>query len=434
MYNLKMAKISIRRVRINPENRQIFVLGAGVLGALAVSLTLGTGIWLFRSTASVVDIEGSYVDSSTFEIEEPYRVVDYIVAAGETWGIITENLGLDWSTASVLLEASYDVHDLTYIHAGNELRFLFDRENDEFSGIEYDIDDERILVIAINKEGGFSAREEEIHYEIVQVKKQGIIESSLFETALSEGIPQGAIVRLAGIFAWDIDFASNVREGDSFAVVYEDRFREGEYVGPGRILVARFTNDGEDFFAFFYSDPEGQEGYYDDEGRELRRQFLRSPLDYSRITSGFSYNRYHPILNTFTTHRAIDYAASAGTPVSATADGTVTYVGWKGGNGKYVGIRHANSYSAGYAHLSYYAKGIKVGARVSQNQVIGFVGSTGLSTGPHLHYEMRKNGSLINPLRLDLPPGQPLNEEYIEDFFREKDLLTELLQFNGSLQ
>jgi len=230
-------------------------------------------------------------------------------------------------------------------------------------------------------------------------------------------------MELAGIFAWDVDFASSVQPQDSFKVVYEERYRDGKYVGPGKILTSKFINSGREVLAFYYVNPEGSTGYYNEEGRELRRQFLRSPLDYKRISSGFSYSRFHPVLNTFTTHRAIDYAAARGTPVSATADGQVTYAGWNGGNGNYVGIRHENGYSTGYAHLSDFAKGVTWGSWVKQNQVVGFVGSTGFSTGPHLHYEMRKNGALINPLRLDLPPGKMMASEYLDGFFVEKDKL-----------
>ena len=283
------------------------------------------------------------------------------------------------------------------------------------------------MIIEKKDDGGFGVDVREIIYDTKIVSGQGIITSSLFETARQEGIPSGIIIEMATIFGWDIDFASSVYEGDSFIVVYEERFRDGELVGTGKILTSRFTNGGTDFYTFYYEDPSGYTEYYNEEGREMRRQFLRSPLDYKRITSGFSYNRFHPILNKFTTHRAIDYSASAGTPVSATAAGTVTYVGWKGGNGKYVGVRHANGYSTGYAHLSSYAKGVYVGAKVKQNQVVGFVGSTGLSTGSHLHYEMIKNGRFINPLTMDLPPGKPVEKDYLEDFYLKRDELIKIL-------
>ena len=355
------------------------------------------------------------------------RVMEYVVEAGDTWETIMKKIGIDWSIGHAVLEASQDIHNLAFIHAGNEVRFFFDGTTDELRNVEYDMNDETLLRISQSAEGTFVVDVKDIIYDVDLTTKQGIIESSLFETAQAQRIPANIIMDLARIFAWDVDFASSVQPKDSFVVVYEDRFRDGEYAGPGKILTAKFVNTGRETYAFFYKDPEGNEEYYNEEGRELRRQFLRTPLDYKRITSGFSYNRFHPILNTFTSHRAIDYSAANGTPVSATASGVVNYAGWNDGNGKYVGIRHENGYSTGYAHLSAYAKGIRVGVKGAQNQVIGFVGSTGFSTGPHLHYEMRKNGALINPLRLDLPPGKMITEGYLEEFFIERGRLKSLL-------
>ena len=408
--------------------------------------TLLLGFWFFHSKDST-DHETQGTPPGV--VREKNRQVVYIVTEGDTWEKIMEKLGVDWNLGLEYLTISENVHNLAFIHAGNEFRFLFDSGTDELAALEYDIDDKEFLIIEKKDSGEFGVDVREIVYDIKIVSARGVITSSLFETALEGGIPPGVIIEMATIFGWDIDFASSVYEGDSFTVVYEERFRaarEGEprqgrdgelarlaeasakRVGPGKILTAQFINGGVEFATFYYEDPSGYTEYYNKDGREMRRQFLRSPLDYKRITSGFSYNRYHPILNAFTTHRAIDYAAAAGTPVSATAAGTVNYVGWKGGNGKYVGIRHANGYRTGYAHLSAYAKGVYVGAKVKQNQVVGFVGSTGLSTGPHLHYEMFKNGAFINPLRMDLPPGKPVEKEYFEDFLLKRDLLMKLLE------
>jgi murein DD-endopeptidase MepM/ murein hydrolase activator NlpD len=384
---------------------------------------------VFRSDGRTDGERVLELNSNTQEAAEARsRTVEYVVEDGDTWEKIMEKMGVDWNLGFAYLAVSKGAHNLASIRAGNEFRFLFDKDTEVLSGLEYDIDDEKFLIIEKKEDGEFGVDLREIVYDTKVVFGRGIIESSLFETAEMEGIPPGIILEMARIFGWDIDFASSVYKGDNFVVVYEERFRDGEKVAPGKILTARFVNAGKDFFAFFYEDPEGLAEYYNSEGRETRRQFLRSPLDYKRITSGFSYNRFHPILNTFTTHRAIDYAAVAGTPVSSTAHGTVNYVGWKGGNGNYVGIRHANGYSTGYAHLSAFAKGMYTGAKVKQNQVIGFVGSTGLSTGAHLHYEMLKNGSFINPLRMDLPPGKPVQKEYLEDFYEKRDRLMELFE------
>jgi len=397
-------------------------IGSVVLLSLIVS-----GSFLFLGNDSKEIGEDNSGEISADTEEEKFRLVEYTVEDGDTWEKIIGKIGVDWNLGLEFLTISENAHNLASIHAGNEFRFLFDSSTEELMGLEYDIDDEEFLIIEKKGDEEFGVDVREIVYDTKIVSGRGIITSSLFETAQEEGIPPGVILNMAVIFGWDIDFASSVYEGDSFTVIYEERYRDGKHVRHGKILTAHFVNGGKDFYTFYYEDPSGYAEYYNEEGREMRRQFLRSPLDYKRITSGFSYNRYHPILDAFTTHRAIDYAAVTGTPVSATAAGTVNYTGWKGGNGKYVGIRHANGYRTGYAHLSAYARGIYVGAKVKQNQVIGFVGSTGLSTGPHLHYEMLKNGAFVNPFRMDLPPGKPVEKEYLEDFYAKRNSLMELL-------
>ena len=398
-------------------------IGSVVLFSLVVS---GTFLFLDNGNKEI-EREDDGEEISADAEEEKFRLVEYTVEDGDTWEKIIGKIGVDWNLGLEFLTISENAHNLASIHAGNEFRFLFDSKTEVLTSLEYDIDDEEFLIIEKKEGGEFGVDVREIVYDTKIVSGRGVITSSLFETAQEEGIPPGITLNMAIIFGWDIDFTSSVYKGDSFTVIYEERYRDGEPVKPGKILTAHFVNGGKDFYTFYYEDPSGYDEYYNEEGREMRRQFLRSPLDYVRITSGFSYNRLHPILNTFTTHRAIDYAASSGTPVSATAAGTVNYVGWKGGNGEYVGVRHANGYRTGYAHLSSYAKGVYVGAKVKQNQVVGFVGSTGLSTGPHLHYEMLKNGAFINPLRMDLPPGKPVEKEYFEDFYTKRDSLMEVL-------
>lgn len=356
------------------------------------------------------------------------EVIEYKVGEDETWLAIVEKVGIDEKLGAELLAASEEAHLLASIRAGNVFRFYFDPSFSELFKLEYDIDKEEILIIEKSPDRKFEARKEKIAYRIEMSVKRGMIESSLFETAVLENIPAGVILNMAIIFGWDIDFASSVQKKDDFILAYEERFRGEKYADTGKIFAAKFVNSGAEFYAFLYEDSDGTPRYYSKEGRELKRQFLRSPLDYIRITSGFSYNRFHPILNTFTTHRAIDYAASEGTPVSVTADGAVTFVGWHGGNGQFIEVKHTNSYRTGYAHLSAYGKGIASGAKVKQNQVIGFVGSTGLSTGPHLHYEMFKDGVLINPLSVNLPPGKKLEGEKLEAFLEERDRLLKLIQ------
>jgi murein DD-endopeptidase MepM/ murein hydrolase activator NlpD len=396
----------------------LVIFGVGLAGARFFNFKNGTSGFGF---------------AKFFQPEETFRSVVYAIEEGDTWGVITEKLQMNSEMGSALLIASEadGAHPLTDIRAGNPIELRYDKGTGEFIELRYDISDEDMLVVArkVIEENlvEFIGQKRKIEYVVVPVVEGGVIESSLFETALAEGVPEAVILDMAWIFSWDIDFNTAIRTGDSFRVVYEKRTRNGEPVKPGRVLAAQFLNDGVEFFSFYYVDPEGDAEYRNADGDELKRQFLRAPLDYRRISSGFSTNRYVEVLKYFSSHRAIDYAASSGTPVSATADGTITFLGWNGDHGRHIRIKHGNGYETGYSHLSAYAKGMKVGARVKQNDVIGFVGSSGLSTGPHLHYEMRLNGGLVNPLSLDLPPGKPLKEEYLSDFETRKAQLLGLL-------
>lgn len=408
----------------------LFIVGTALVACVlfAAFLLLDSSIDIKNIKADVRASSGSLLTGADPRVgSAPVKIEEYVVKGGDTWGQIVEEVDFDPKLGESLRDSAKDVHDLSTIRAGRVFRFYFNENTTELLKLEYDTDDKTILIIEKDERGGFFARKAETAYDIEIVTKRGVIESSLFETASEIGISPTVILNLATIFGWDIDFASNVQPKDSFVIAYEERSRDGKYVGPGKIFAARFSNSGTDFYAFLYEDPDGTPRYYNKEGMELRRQFLRSPLDYTRITSGFSYNRFHPILNTFTTHRAIDYAAAEGTPVSVTADGTATFVGWHGGNGKFIEVKHANGYRTGYAHLSSYGKGVTSGTKVRQNQVIGFVGSTGLSTGPHLHYEMRKDGILINPLGVNLPPGKKLAGENLDAFLMGREKLLKLI-------
>jgi len=216
-------------------------------------------------------------------------------------------------------------------------------------------------------------------------------------------------LQLAEVFAGDIDFYKDLQRGDRFAVVYEMRYIEGEPAGAGRIVAAEFENRGKTHRAFLFRDVDGSEGYYSADGAGMRRPFLRSPMEFSRVTSGFSNARFHPILQTWRAHRGVDYAAPMGTPVRATGNGAVAFAGLQGGYGNVIVLQHAGAFSTLYAHLSRFAPRIRAGARVSQGEIVGYVGHTGWATGPHLHYEFRVAGVQRDPMTLAaLPGGEPL--------------------------
>lgn len=247
---------------------------------------------------------------------------------------------------------------------------------------------------------------------------KGIIKSSLFEAAKDAGLSENLTMDLAYIFGWDVDFVLDIREGDSFNVVYEELYLDGKKVADGNILAAEFVNQGRSIKAVRYETPRGYASYYTPEGRSMRKAFLRTPVDFTRISSRFG-KRHHPILNTMRSHKGVDYAAPRGTPVKASGDGKIIWRGRKGGYGKTVVIDHGNGYSTLYAHMNSYSRKFRSGSRVKQGDVIGFVGSTGRATGPHLHYEFRVHGSHRNPLTVKLPTAAPVNKKYLADFQTE---------------
>jgi murein DD-endopeptidase MepM/ murein hydrolase activator NlpD len=245
---------------------------------------------------------------------------------------------------------------------------------------------------------------------------QGVITRSLFEAVEAAGAHDQTAVALADIFGWDIDFVLDVRPGDSFAVTYEEIWRDGTYLHDGPIEAAEFVNQGREFRAVRYTDPEGGSHYYTPDGKSLHKAFLRAPVEFTRISSGFNAARFHPILHRIRAHKGIDYAAPIGTPVHAAGDGRIRFAGWMGGYGNLVEIEHSSSVVTVYGHLSRFAQGTRVGAHVTQGTVIAYVGMTGLATGPHLHYEYRVNGVFKNPATVELPAAAPIDERWRADF------------------
>lgn len=242
------------------------------------------------------------------------------------------------------------------------------------------------------------------------------IDRSLFEAVAAAGARDQTALALAQIFGWDIDFALDIRPGDSFAVTYEELFEDGKFVKDGAVLAAMFRNNGRVYRAARYVDPTGAANYYTPEGRSLRRAFLRTPVDFTRVSSTFDLHRMHPILNLIRAHTGVDYAAPMGTPVHAAGSGHVRFMGDKGGYGNVVEIDHSQGIVTVYGHLSRFAQGIHVGSRVNQGELIAYVGMTGLATGPHLHYEYRVNGVFENPQSVHLPDALPIEGEWLADF------------------
>jgi murein DD-endopeptidase MepM/ murein hydrolase activator NlpD len=268
------------------------------------------------------------------------------------------------------------------------------------------------------EEEGFSAGMIKHAITVEQVEAKGRITSSLYLAAADAGISDRTIMNLTDIFAWDIDFVLDIRQGDEFRLIVEQRSRDGVAVVEGNILAAEFTNQGEVFRAIRYEDPSGHSSYFTPDGRSLRKTFLRAPLSFSRVSSNFNPNRRHPVLNTIRAHKGVDYAASHGTPVKAAGDGKIIFRGKKGGYGNAVIVQHGGNITTLYGHLSNFNRQARNGSRVKQGQVIGYVGQTGLASGPHLHYEYRKNGVHKNPRTVSLPKAEPIDPALKADFLR----------------
>jgi len=243
---------------------------------------------------------------------------------------------------------------------------------------------------------------------VVTTYSRGVINSSLFLSAKRAGLSHSLTMDLANVFGYDIDFAMDIREGDEFEVIYEEKVVNGKRVGTGNILSARFTNRGKTYTAVRYTNKQGTTSYYNANGESMRKAFIRTPVDFARISSRFSTGRKHPILNKIRAHKGVDYAAPHGTPIKAAGDGRVTLAGRNGGYGNTVIIQHGQRYRTLYAHMQGFAKGIRNGANVKQGQIIGYIGTTGLSTGPHLHYEFQVNGVHVDPLSQKLPMADPI--------------------------
>jgi len=319
----------------------------------------------------------------------------------------------------VLAQLCKPVFNLRQIRLGQPYRIY--TEDGQLSRLEYEMDDDQYLVVIPQKSEAqacdpFSVEVHDIPYEYRTDVVEGTIASNLFEAVEQSGESPALAIHLADIFGWEVDFIRDLREGDTFRVVVEKRFRDGEFKGYKRVIAASFTNQGELHEGFRMEDEQGITQFYNAEGGNLRRAFLKAPLAFQRISSNYSGRRLHPVLKTYRPHHGVDYAAPTGTPVHAIGDGTVIKVARDHAAGKYIKIRHSNGYESGYLHLSGYAKSIKRGKRVRQGQTIGYVGSTGYATGPHLDFRMKKNGSYVNPRKVISPRSEPVSKAKRAEF------------------
>lgn len=334
------------------------------------------------------------------------------IQPGET---VTGLLGEHLSEQEIyhLNRDSRDIFPLSSLCAGQPYKICLTEGT--FSRFEYDINATEQFIVDRTADG-FAIARQDIPYDVRVSSVQGEIRSSLFEAMAEIGESAELTMALADIFAWDIDFVRDIRSGDSFRVLVERRYRDGEFSGYGRILAAEFTNNGNAYDAFYFKDGDLHASYYDSKGQSLRKAFLKAPLSFSHISSGFSNKRFHPITKTWKSHPAIDYAAATGTPIKAVGDGKIIKIGYTKYNGNYVKLRHNDTYETLYLHMNKFARGMRQGTRVAQGQVIGYVGSTGLATGPHLCFRMYKRGTPVNPYSVRPPSVAPVSDANLAEF------------------
>ncbi len=338
-------------------------------------------------------------DSGTYARES-------LIQSGDTLASALSRLKIDDLDIQRLL-ATDAVRDLAAgIQAGKRIQATTTQDG---SLLNVQFERNNAPALLVRREGdSFVTQEAGELTETRVVMRSGRIVSSLYGATDSAGIPDKIADQLAETFSTNIDFREDLRRGDTFSVVYTVNYRNGEPVATGKLLAAEFVNAGKPYRAILYRDPFGGESYYTPEGESLKKGFLRSPLEFSRVTSGFSNSRLHPLYGFHRKHTGVDFGAPTGTRVKATGDATVAFAGRRGGYGNLVILRHRNGYETYYAHLSAFASGIRAGRAVSQGQIIAYVGTTGASTGPHLHYEVRIAGVPYNPLSIKLPGSPPL--------------------------
>ncbi|WP_421750648.1 peptidoglycan DD-metalloendopeptidase family protein [Croceimicrobium sp.] len=347
---------------------------------------------------------------------DSFELIDNVISNGESFSNILLNFGIDYSMINRIATNYKDIFDVRNLRSGKDYTIF--AENLDSSQIArymvYKPSAIDYVVFDLRDTGNVYLGAEDV--EVREKSISGVIESSLYESLLDQGGSPALAVELSKVYAWTIDFF-RIQPGDYFKLIYEENYiQDSIKVGTGRILAADFHHSGRSFYSFFYDNDTTYRDYFDEQGRSLRKAFLKAPLDFFRISSRFNPRRFHPVLKRVKPHLGTDYAAPHGTPIMSTADGEVIAAAYTRGNGNYVKVRHNSTYTTQYLHMSKFAKGIRKGSRVRQGDVIGYVGSTGLATGPHVCYRFWVNGKQVDPLSQGLPEAEPITDEFMPSF------------------
>jgi murein DD-endopeptidase MepM/ murein hydrolase activator NlpD len=403
-----------------------------LLALLAVlSLTvavIGVGVYTRPAPTPVATVPAPAPEPPAVEPPAPpVRTESVTLRRGDTLLSALGRLGIDRRASSDIADAlRANGADLRRMRASDELEITWTLEGDPIA-VRWE-PSPWLGFAAVATDAGWEIRRAETRPDMRIEAVGGEVRRSLFEAVEAMDESPQLVLELVEIFSSDFDFTADTRSGDRFRLLVEKRYAGEQFVDYGQVLVAQYLSDGRILTGVGFELAGGRSAYYDLDGRSLKKSFLKSPLEFTRITSGFTYARPHPILGGVRPHLAVDYAAPVGTPVRAVADGTVTAAGWNGGNGIQVQLRHHAGYETVYNHLARLGPGVRAGARVTQRQVIGYVGSTGLSTGPHLDYRVAKNGRFVNPLSEKFIPGQPLDGAEHRRFLKEARALVRRLE------
>ncbi|HQO25336.1 MAG TPA: peptidoglycan DD-metalloendopeptidase family protein [Acidobacteriota bacterium] len=401
----------------------LLTLTLGLTGALGVLVQrAGAGDERVRVVAPAAPPEAEARPRAVREAIQPRTVIgDYL----SRYGVLPGEMDL-------LLGAVRPVYDLTMIRAGHFLDFQLTGDG-RLESFRYGIDADGFLQVDRTESGWMAVRKPH-PYTFTDCCAAGVITDHLFGAIAVLGEEPQLAVALAELFAWDVDFYADLREGDSFRILFQKRLLNGQPAGYGPILAAEFVNQNQAYRAFRYVHADGKAEYYTPAGESVRKELLKSPLKMGRLTSRFSHRRRHPTLKVYRPHLGIDIAAPVGTPVHAAGEGIVTFAGYRGQAGRMIEVRHAHRFTTQYLHLSRYAAGIRPGARIRQGQVIGYVGSSGESTGPHLDYRIKQNNAYVNPLKTQFQRAEPLPADRLPEFQRLVVAYGRVLGVEGELQ
>ncbi|WP_457265661.1 peptidoglycan DD-metalloendopeptidase family protein [Pseudomonas sp. P5_C3] len=350
--------------------------------------------------------ESAPAPAPVVEEKKPASHREVIVTKGDTLSTLFEKVGLPATSVREILASDKQAKQFSQLKHGQKLEFELSPDG-QLTNLHSKLNDLESISLTKN-EKGYTFNRITAKPTVRSAYVHGVINSSLSQSAARAGLSHSLTMDMASVFGYDVDFAQDIRQGDEFDVIYEQKVVNGKAVGTGPILSARFTNRGKTYTAVRYTNKQGNSSYYTADGNSMRKAFIRTPVDFARISSKFSMGRKHPILNKIRAHKGVDYAAPRGTPIKAAGDGKVLLAGRRGGYGNTVVLQHGNTYTTLYGHMQGFAKGVKTGGTVKQGQVIGYIGTTGLSTGPHLDYEFQVNGVHVDPLGQKLPMADPI--------------------------